>query len=268
MTFDRAVTLERGEPGRYAGTTSDAYWNLIGPFGGWIAAVLLAALSDGAPPASAPLSLSTNFAAAIEPGPFVVTTRNLRRNRSTDFWFAELMQTVAGSATHCANATAVFAGRRSTAAYREVEPPDVAAPESLPRADLAQIAVKWFARYDIRVAAGGISGESASNRAVAWIRDLPSRPLDYLSLAALCDCSFPQIFARTGQAIPISTITMNIFFHATPAELAAVGDDFILSDSTMRVAGHGFFDQLTMLWSRAGTLLATTEQVVWFKFGP
>jgi hypothetical protein len=33
----------------------------------------------------------------------------------------------------------------------------------------------------------------------------------------------------------------------------------------MRRAAHGFFDASAEVWSSNGTLLATTEQIVWFR---
>jgi acyl-CoA thioesterase len=99
----------------------------------------------------------------------------------------------------------------------------------------------------------------------AWIRALDAREMDYETLTAICDTGLPHIFVRLRRPVPVSTVTMNIFYHATAAELAQVGDDFLLSASRMRNAGHGFFDASTEMWSRAGALLATTEQVVWFK---
>ena len=58
---------------------------------------------------------------------------------------------------------------------------------------------------------------------------------------------------------------MSVYFHATPAELEAVGGDFILGEAKGRRFESGFFDQHGALWSRDGVLLATTEQLCWFK---
>ncbi len=270
MTFDDSLDFAPTGQGEYAGATSDGYWNLIGPFGGWIAALLLRAMAREALAGAAPLSLSTNFVAAMSPGPYQLSTRRMRRNRSTDFWFAELTQTQdsGGALQHCAHASSVFAVRRPAVPFVEVARPVAVEPEALRPISERRTVTKWFARYDIRVASGSPYDSEPTNRTIAWVRDADARPLDYVSLAALCDCSFPQIFTRARRMLPISTVTMNAFFHATPAELDEVGGDFILSDSSMRIAANGFFDMQTTLWSRSGRLLATTEQVVWYKLPP
>lgn len=58
---------------------------------------------------------------------------------------------------------------------------------------------------------------------------------------------------------------MSVYFYATEAELAAVGADFILSE-VAGVRAEGSTSGLTMrLWSRQGALLATSEQLCWFR---
>ena len=42
--FDLALQLKPREPGVYGGTTSEAYWNMVGPFGGVTAATALNAV--------------------------------------------------------------------------------------------------------------------------------------------------------------------------------------------------------------------------------
>ena len=54
-------------------------------------------------------------------------------------------------------------------------------------------------------------------------------------------------------------------FDTPDAEIAAVGDDYILSE-VAGVRAEGSTSGLTMrLWSRSGALLATSEQLCWFK---
>jgi acyl-CoA thioesterase len=58
---------------------------------------------------------------------------------------------------------------------------------------------------------------------------------------------------------------MTVYFHAAAEDIAAVAGDFVLYEAKMRNAYAGFFDEISELWSRSGTLLATMEQIVWFK---
>ena len=56
-----------------------------------------------------------------------------------------------------------------------------------------------------------------------------------------------------------------MFFHATDDELAALGDDDVLIDATASRAESATVGAQARLWSRGGVLLATTEQLGWFR---
>jgi acyl-CoA thioesterase len=58
---------------------------------------------------------------------------------------------------------------------------------------------------------------------------------------------------------------MTVYFHASSAELAEVGDGYLLAQARSQAFFNGFFDQSAELWSEAGRLLATTHQVVYYK---
>jgi Thioesterase-like superfamily len=264
MALDESARIERMGEKTYAAQTDEAYWNAVGPFGGWIAAVLVRCVSLETKGIGDPLSLSVNFAGPMQPGTFSVRLRELRANRSTTFWSAELLQQQDGAEALCAFATIVIAQRRETPAFLEAVAPAAAPPEELHR--FASVAARAFLkRFDMRFDGGGAFPKLADGQVSAWVRALDSSAMDYETLTAICDAGLPHIFLRLRRPVPVSTVTMNVFYHATRAELALVGDDFLLMASRMRVAGNGFFDASTSVWSRAGLLLATTEQVVWFK---
>ena len=58
---------------------------------------------------------------------------------------------------------------------------------------------------------------------------------------------------------------MSVYFHAADAELAALGDDEVLLDVSASRAESSTVAAHACLWSRAGSLLATTEQLGWFR---
>jgi acyl-CoA thioesterase len=70
---------------------------------------------------------------------------------------------------------------------------------------------------------------------------------------------------KLGRFMLSSTVSMNIYFHASSEELAAVGSDHVLSETVSRRCHGGFFDHELKLWSRSGALLATSEQVAAFR---
>jgi acyl-CoA thioesterase len=58
---------------------------------------------------------------------------------------------------------------------------------------------------------------------------------------------------------------MSIYFLATQEQLSALGDDYILVDAEGTRAEQSTIGSQARLWSRSGQLLATTEQMCWFK---
>jgi hypothetical protein len=257
--------LTRTGDGTYVAQTDPAYWNRIGPFGGWIAALLLRCVLSDPRAIGEPLSFSINFAGAMERGAFEIRLRELRHGRSTTFWSTELLQTQSGSEVLCAFATVVTARRRETPSFLGIQPPVVPPPDGLRGLGAgAMMQLPFLERLDMRFAGKAFpfpdDGETRT-----WVRARDAEALDYETLTALCDAGFPQIFVYLKGPVPISSITLNVFYHATNAELASVGADFILNVARMRGAAHGFSDTTTAMWSRSGALLATTEQVVWFK---
>ena len=58
---------------------------------------------------------------------------------------------------------------------------------------------------------------------------------------------------------------MTTYFHADGALLAEVGHRLPAGPRPGQQFRNGYFDQTAQLWSEAGALLATTNQVVYYK---
>jgi hypothetical protein len=263
--LDAATFLTPIDTGLYRGQTSAAYGNMVGPFGGIISAVLINAVLLHPERLGEPIALTVNFAGPIEDGEFIVTARALRTNRTTQHWYIELMQGEQVGAT----ATAVFATRRDTWSATEAKFPAARAAATIEREPVIERA-KWTAAYDMRFLHGrlDLAGEDASNRdsvSSLWIRDEPPRPLDFVSLAAICDAFFPRIFIRRPEWVPIGTVSLTTYFHADCAALKLQGDRPMLGTARALHFGKGYFDQAAEMWSDRETLLATSHQVVYYK---
>ena len=261
--FDAAIALAPSQEGHYTGHTHPAYGNMVGPFGGVIGAALLNAIMQHPLRLGDPLSLTVHFAAPIADGGFSVQARAVRTNRSTQHWYVELIQ----NEQVAAFATAVTAVRRDTwqaldAVFPQVPP----AAGIMPVPPIARAA--WTACYEMRFV-DGLPGEpdsaSDSSESRLWIRDLPERPLDFLSLSAICDAFFPRIFVRRPKWVAIGTVALTTYFHADAQQLAAQASAPVLGLARALNFRKGFFDQTAEVWSDAGALLATTHQVVYFK---
>jgi acyl-CoA thioesterase len=98
-----------------------------------------------------------------------------------------------------------------------------------------------------------------------WLRDANGRPLDHLLIAYLADQYAPRSFFWGVGFRPSATLTLSVYFHASREELAAVGTDFILNEAVGTRGFESTSGQQARLWSRDGSLLATTEQLAWYR---
>lgn len=262
--FDDALQLETTDAGSLRGRTTPQWANMVGPFGGVTAAVLLRAVQMQPDSFGVPLALTVNFTAPIGDGDFEVVARVARTNRTNQHWVVELRQDGRITTT----ATAVFAVRRDSWSDTEVRPPDVPAPEEVSATAAPDNGIAWLNRYDLHYITGAIPQDGrpdASSTSMLWARDSAQRPLDYPALAAACDVFFPRVFLRRGSFLPAGTISLTTYFHAEEHELDALGADFVLGVARANRFSRGYFDQSAELWSRGGTLLATSHQIVYFK---
>ncbi len=263
--FDDAIHLTPLGANRFAGATHPAFANMVGPYGGITAAVLLNAALQHPQRLGDPIALTVNFAAPLADGGFEIDAQPVRTNRSTQHWQIALLQ----GGDVAATATAVFATRRETwSAPEAVWPGDLPAADALERLSLPGFPA-WTRRYDMRYAPGEAprmaAGESAHSHSRFWVRDEPPRPLDFASLAALCDCFFPRIFIRRGVPAPVGTVTLTSYFHADAARLAAQGDRHMLGSARGQAFHNGYFDQTAQVWGDDGQLLASTHQMVYYR---
>lgn len=263
--FDDAIHLTPIGEHRFAGATHPAYANMVGPYGGVLAAALLNAALQHPQRLGDPIALTVNFAAPLADGDFEIDARPVRTNRSTQHWSLTLSQ----GGDVAVTATAVFAARRETWSAPEAAfPPGLLAAAELQRLKMPG-APAWTRRYDMRFMPGEAPrmGEGGAPQSLSrlWVREEPPRPLDFASLAAVCDCFFPRIFIRRGTPTPVGTVTLTSFFHADAALLAAQGERHLLGSAQGQSFRNGYFDQSAQIWSDDGQLLASSHQMVYYR---
>ncbi len=261
--FDHALQLDPVGADTVRGATCPEWANMVGPFGGITAAVLLRAVESHPARIGDPLALTVNYAAPIADGDFDITVRNARTNRSNQHWMLELRQAGEVKTT----GTALFGRHRDTWADTEATPPKAPAPEDVPSSGFIE-AIVWARRYDMRFTEGPVPTENtpgASSTSTLWVRDADGRRADFAALAALSDIFYPRVFLRLGRVMPAGTISLTTYFHADRPEMDALGADFVLASAHANSFSRGYFDQSAHLWSRTGQLLTSTHQLVYFK---
>lgn len=260
--FDEAVALGPLQGQRQIGHTTPEYWNMVSPYGGVTAAVMLRAMLDRPERAGTPLSFTLSYLAPIAEGEYVVETELVRANRSNQHWAIRLRQGPDDAVM--AQAIAICALRREvwshTEATRPAVPPAQAVAPSPPRKPSG-----FLQRYEFRIVRGQPFRDNGDTLSQAWVADVPPRPLDYPSLTAICDSFLPRIFLRRADFTPIGTVSMNVYFHAGPEVLARQGAAPVLTVAEGQAFSDGHFDHHGHVWSTDGELLATTHQLVWYK---
>jgi len=270
--FDKAIALHHSDirVGHFTGMTSPDYWNMVGPFGGTTAAVVLQSVLRHPDLLGAPIALTVNYAAAIEAGAFDVQATAVRTNRSTQHWTVQITQAGASGAPQVTTtATVVTAARRETWSTNDLPMPPVPSPEQTERMTIGPKGVAWIGQYDMRPVRGSIptqwDGGGEHSETMLWLRDADPRPLDFPSLASMSDMFYPRVWLRRAKPVPAGTVSITTYFHADASHLAEVGCGYLLGRAVGQQFQNGFFDQSAQLWSQAGALLATSNQIVYFK---
>lgn len=263
--LDAATKLEKSGD-KLVGATSDAYWNFTGPFGGTTAATLLRAAIEHPKRQNLPLSITINYCAPVAKGAFDLQVAEKRTNRSTQHFSVEMTQ----DADTIATATLVFAARPEGFFHTSGKMPAVAAPEQIDPPK-ARAPLAWIDRFDMRFASGfPVMRKSeeeplGGSRTEVWMRDNPVRKLDFLSLANMSDAFFARPFHVLGRLIQVGTVSMTTYFHCDESDLAEAGEDYVLGAADANIFAKGYADQTAWLWSRGGRLLATSQQILYFR---
>ncbi len=180
--------------------------------------------------------------------------------RSLEHWRAEVLP-AAGDRV-LAHAVVALAHRRESDRHVECSMPEAPAPSALPEfhAPGAQ-----GQQTDIRPIWGHPPFGRTSTSSGAWVRLAEPRPLDHTLLAYLADQYAPRSFFWGGGPRPSATVAMSVYFHATAEELTAAAADPILSEAIGTRGVQGTSGAQLRMWSAAGALLATSEQLCWYR---
>jgi acyl-CoA thioesterase len=260
-TLEESLVLTPLGTGEWRANADPRYEANSGMFGGWTAAILLKSVQADARAQGTPSALTVHYVKQVPPrSELHMRTRLVGGSRSLAYWTAEL--SIAGQDEVAALATVLLAQRRPSDSFTESTAPSVVAPDGLPP---FHPPATFGQQTLMRAPRGYPPFNLGSTESVAWTRELSGRPLDHLQLVYLADTSAPRIFYKSPGPRLSSTVTMSVYFLASEAELSEIGDDDVLVEAVGTRAEQSTFGMQARLWSRTGSLLATTEQLCWFK---
>lgn len=259
--LDDSLALQSAGEGAWRAQADPAREANTGMFGGWTAALLAkAALSDTR--ASGSLSaITVNYINRVPPGSaLTLRSEPLGGGKSMTHWRCELF--VDGAVGVAAVAHIVLANRRESDRHTEGAMPDAPPPDTFP---VFHPPGTFGATMHIHSTLGPAPFNQRKTRSLSWLRESTANGMSDVLLVYLSDVGWPRAFALGPGPRPSSTMTLSVYIHATPAEIAAGGGDFVLSDFVGTRIEHSTVGSRANLWSRAGALLATSEQLCWFR---
>ena len=166
------------------------------------------------------------------------------------------------------HAIVTTARRPDTPPFAFVTMPEAPDPESLPAPDMPHARQHFGSTMLERRSLDGFPPRpSAGSRSLAWVRSR-REPLDKALLGMITDNSPPRAMYAFGMGVSTTTLSLTVYLHATDEEVAEVGNDYVLIEYGGRVGGGGASDERSSYWRRDGKLLATSEQLVWYRKVP
>lgn len=259
LQLEPITPAPHGAAAAFVCRASDRYRNAIGPFGGWIAALLLRGVLAAPEVQGSPLALDALFMGAMDDGLLEVRVYSIRQNRSVGFWRSEVWQ----KGRICAQAQVTLTIARDSVVLQDARFPQVPQPAEVPVYRNPRVPVAWVDQYVFKAISGLLFSQAGSMDSRLWIRDAEPRPLDAISLTAMCDTPFPSPWIRLPSQVPVSTVAYSVYYRANAADYADAGEGFCLIDTRASLARAGYVDQYSSVWSESGRLLAQTQQMLW-----
>ncbi|HEX4837485.1 MAG TPA: thioesterase family protein [Solirubrobacteraceae bacterium] len=253
-----------GQPdnARFAATIAPGWRAGRGPHGGYLAAILLRALTAAVDdPTRTPRSLTIHYASAPEPGAVEIHTTVERTGRSLSTLSARMEQ--GGVVT--ALALAAFSVPWDAPSASELPMPDLASPDPERRSTRKLFdGAPEFTRQLVmqpRVGAVPFAGSGAPMQIGGWIGFPEPRPVDALALALFCDAWFPPSFIALSEPAISPTVDLTIHFRQPISESECDPAALCLGVFETRLLHDGLFEEDGVIWAADGTVLAQSRQL-------
>ncbi len=269
--FDRDTAVElrevAGATQRFDAVVADGWRAGRGPHGGYLAAMLLRALTSAvADPHRAPRSLTIHYARAPEPGPVSIAVVLERAGRSLSTLSARMEQ----HGRLIALALAAFSVPWSGPEISDLAMPQVAAPDPVRKLrSLPTHGAPSFAQhitFQPRLGGMPFTGATQPMEIGGWVSLAEARPLDALSIALFADALIPAPFMRVSEPNAAPTIDLTVHFRASLPRAADPDPDpdpeemcLLLIRGTL--ISEGFFEEDGTIWASDGTVLAQSRQL-------
>ena len=261
--FDRDTAVAATGGSAWDVNIDRAWWIVVGPNGGYVAALVLramqAALGDTEREAR---SLTLHYVSPAAAGPARVEVALERSGRSMSAVSARLVQ----GERLIALALGSFGRGRAGLEFSDHAMPEVPPPEQIATTTItAGHTVPIRQHFELRRVYGSdVPGTSDRARVGGWMRFKEPRVPDAPALALFSDAWPPAISQRRalgpGGLRGVPTLDLTVHFRA-PVPASALPDDWYLCVFQTQTARNGFLEEDGEIWTREGVLLAHSRQL-------
>ena len=259
-SFERDTAVEPISDRVYRASLSRGWWVARGPHGGYLAAILLRAMTAELGRDDRHVrSMTVHYTAPPEEGGIEIHTRVERAGRSMTFMSCRALQ----GERLIALGLATFAAGRDGIDFVGAQPPPAASFEDAQRVPSSGDRIPPFlAQLDMRFALGAIPFTGADRAELGgWTRPVEPLLADACVIAMLTDAWAPAVFPVVTEPLVAPTIDLTIHFRADLPLPHARPEDFYLGRFSSALVRDGFFDEDGTLWAPDGTLVAQSRQL-------
>lgn len=256
--FDRDTAVTRVAEDEFAATLSRDWWVFTGANGGYLAAVVLRALTERvADQTRSVRSLTVHYLRPPSEGDVTITTNVVREGRS----LATLTATMAQEGREIALAMAAFSRPRPSMTFSDAPMPAAPPVEETPPSQWPEDLFPPIARrFHYRpVGTEAVFAGLPEARVAAWTRLREPAPLDPVLLSLVADALAPAVFPKASAPVAATTIDLTVHFRAPADE--PPGDGWVLATFASRVGVDGFVEEDGEIWTPDGRLLAHSRQL-------
>ncbi len=241
-------------------TTLSPNWQVMGPQGGYVAAIALRAMARLVQPGFVPAALTAQYLTAASAGPAEVEATLLRQGRQAAFTTATVRQ---GERNEL-GASASFFNPVEGPTRQALTPPQLPPPEAcipMPMPAPPGVRSRFHENFDFRISEEAFKQPQADDDFLFWARYLEQSWAGDLivqaaSLIPLLDMAvFPASFRAIPNFPGAVTLDLTAHWHSHPAT-----QDWILLRGRCQYASNGLLNGWAEAWTPTGQLLATSSQ--------
>lgn len=247
-----------GDTVEFEARIDPSWWIVMGPNGGYIAAIVARAITQAAGSPDRRLhSLTVHYLRPPVEGPCRVAVTIERVGRGVSAVSFRMSQERGAVVI----GVAALAVRRDSIRIDELEMPSVDLPESIAPPSMPDgfVPLAMSQHYDNRPAFGRIHQPDAvpSARSGGWMRLVDATPVDEIALIAFTDAWWPPIMELGLPPMAVPTVDLTVHVRALPEDPT----DYVLGEFVSPLAADGYLIEDGRLWSRSGRLLAESRQL-------